>query len=346
MLDILAKVVKLIPKLGRWLTKMVTKEEFFSIDQIYNPFTGKVENRLILLLPGRGCAWYKLSGGCTMCGFSCRLREVNEKWKFTDKNLISLTEIAINLSRKPDVLCIYNGGSFLNPNEIALKVQLEIARRVKKHPTINLLFIESRPEFIQRDTIYPLQQILDPKLLEIGIGLEAVSEKVRNYYIRKGLSLHEYERAVRVAKSVGAKVLTYVLLKPPGLSEGKAIKEAKRTIEYALEMGSDEVSLSCTFVQEGTLLEELYKKGKYHPPWLWSIVEVVKETYHLAQGRVRIGSFFDEPPPIATPANCGECDSSVLTAIKRYNYRRKIESFFHLSCRCRDKWKKELEKEM
>ncbi|MFN3301741.1 MAG: archaeosine biosynthesis radical SAM protein RaSEA [Patescibacteria group bacterium] len=337
----LEKLVKYLPfPLGMWLTRMVTKEKFFLLDEIYNPFSCSVEKRLLLLLPGKGCAWYKKSGGCTMCGFAKRLKEIHKKWNLTAQDLINITKIALTLTYKqPKSLWIYNGGSFLNPDEIPREVQIKIAKMVKNHPTLTSLFVESRPEFIDEKTIIPLLREISPKILEIGIGLEAVTERVRNIYIHKGTSLMEYERAVEYIKKLGGKVLTYVLLKPLGLSEKEAIEEVVKTIEYAFSVGSDEISLSCAFIQQGTVMEKFYREGKYRPPWLWSIIEVIKRTVYL--GPVRIGSFEDEPPPIAIPHNCGKCDKEFLLAINHYNLNRNPEIFEKLSCTCREVWEKE-----
>jgi hypothetical protein len=95
----------------------------------------------------------------------------------------------------------------------------------------------------------------------------------------------------------------------------------------------DEVSLSCAFVQENTPLHELYKLGQFQPPNLWSIIEVIEKTAHL--GPVRIGSFDDEPPPIAKPHNCPNCNAVISCAIEKYRQTQDPKVFAGLNCSCK-----------
>ncbi len=344
LISLAGEVAKWIKPLGlvkKFVKLLSGKEEFFSIEQFYDYFSTQVQTRVILEIPGRGCAWYKNSGGCTMCGFGNKLKEVNTKWNFSDKDLVGLYKMAEVSSRshEPKWLYIYNGGSFLNLDEVPLKTQIDIACAIRKHPTFFGLFVESRPEFIQEETIIPLLNALGIKFLKIGIGLEAVTDQVREVNIHKGFSRQDYEQAVELVKSHNARILTYVFLKPLGLSEKEAIEEAVRTIFYAFEKGSDEVSLSCAFIQEGTKMERAYQSGKFRPPWLWSIIEVVRRTANL--GPVRIGSFEDKPLPIAIPHNCSKCDVAVMKAIRQYNLSYNLHVFDNLKCDCQIRWEEE-----
>lgn len=329
--------------LAESFVRLVTRgEKFFELDKSYNPLSGLLESRLTLELPGRGCSWSKKSGGCTMCGFSRKLEAINREWHLSASDLTALYEIAVLLTKpkKPELLCVFNGGSFLNEDEIPPETQLAIAKRVERHPTLKQLFIESRPEFITKERVLLVRDALDGKRLEVGIGLEAVTDRVREEYIRKGFSLSEYEKSVRLLQSFGAHVFTYVFLKPLHLSEKEAIEEAVKTTRYAFSTGSDEVSLSCAFVQEGTSMAEAYRRGEFKPPWLWSIIEVVRQTAHL--GSVRIGSFSDNPPPIAAPRNCTLCSAKVMRAIEEYNLSRDVNIFNSLHCSCQRQWREEI----
>lgn len=344
LMNLTASLTNILKPLGlgkKFVDLILGGEEFFKTDRVYNPFLDRVVKRLILEIPGRGCAWFKESGGCTMCGFNQKLETINKRWNFSASDLIAFYKIAESLNRdeNPELLCIFNGGSFLNEEEVPLETQLAIAKAVHSHPKLRLLFVESRPEFVTNDRISQLLNFLQQKKLEIGIGLEAVTDKVREEYIHKGFNLTDYEKAVGVVKTHGAYLFTYVFLKPFHFSEKEAIEEAVRTIEYVFEKGADEVSLSCAFVQEGTQMAAAYKKGEFRPPWLWSIIEVVYRTAHL--GPVRIGSFKDNPPPIDIPHNCPKCSQKVERALQEYNLSRDISIFDQLFCECKNQWKKE-----
>lgn len=342
-LPFILKVAKglLGEKISKSLLYVFTgKKRFFFTDQIYDFQRKKAIPRLTLLLPSKGCEWALKTGGCTMCGFAKKVREIGKN--FSSKDLLILYEIANLLTQKikPLNLTIYNGGSFLNKREISSEVQLEICRRFYTHPSLEKLFIESRVEFITYSKIQLIKKILKEKILMIGIGLESQDDKVRNVYIRKGLSKKDYEKTVRLLKENGMRVLTYVFIKPIYLTEKEAIEEAIRTVEYAFKTGSDEVALESAFIQEGTLMAELFKKNKYKLPWLWSIIEVIKKTYNL--GPVQVGGFEDEPSPIAIPSNCPLCSSKIKNLLQQYRETHDINLFNDLKCDCYELWKKEI----
>ena len=60
-----------------------------------------------------------------------------------------------------------------------------------------------------------------------------------------------------------------------------SIKEAINTAKYAFSVGSDEVAFESAFIQEGTCMEKMYRENKFKPPWLWSVIEVIKQTHDL-----------------------------------------------------------------
>lgn len=320
------------------LSIITAGENFYFEDEIYDFESQKLVPRLLLLLPGKGCEWAEKSGGCTMCGFPAKTKKIGKYLSGSD--LVSLTKIALLMSRrhKPKKVMVYNGGSFLNQREISQKAQKKILALFYKHETIKEIFIESRAEYIIDKNIQFLKEIAQKVKVVVGIGLEAQDDKVRNEYIKKGLTKKEYERAVNILKGNKMYSLTYVLIKPIYLEEKEAIEEAVKTVEYAFSVGSDEVALESSFIQEGTEMEKLYEKGEYTPPLLWSIIEVIKRTKDL--GHVMVGGFSDEPPPIAIPKNCKKCSAEVLEGIERYRKTFNLKHFEVLNCGCRDNFLK------
>jgi len=324
-----------------FLNLVIKNEKFFNIEEIYDFQERKTCKRLILLLPGKGCEWAKKTGGCTMCALSKKCQEIGKN--FSGNDLISLCKIAIDLTTKkrPINLTIYNGGSFLNNKEIPEEAQLKICRMVEKDPSIKKLFIESRVEFIDEQKIKSLKKELKNKTLIIGIGLESQDDKIRNTFIRKGLNKKDYEEKIKLLKENGVKIISYVFLKPIYLSEKEAIEEAIKTIDYAFKAGTDEVALEIAFIQEGTVMEKLFRENKYKPPWLWSVIEVIKKTYNL--GPINVGGFGDTPPPIAISSNCNLCSSKIKDSLQQYRETHNINLLNDLRCSCYKLYKKEIE---
>jgi hypothetical protein len=225
----------------------------------------------------------------------------------------------------PEQLVIYNGGSFLSDKEIPPKTQLAILDFVKNHATLQKIVVESRAEFATEQKLTAYKKAIGDKKLEIAFGLESANDTVRNHYLKKGMTKQTFENAVTLCKAEGVEVFAYVFLKAHCLTEEGAIQDAIESIEYCFEKGVDEVSLSCAFVQVGTLLHRLWQDGKYQPPLLSSIVKVIKATAEY--GPVRIGSFDDEPPPIAKPSNRNGTDKWFLEAIEAYRKSHDLKSF-------------------
>lgn len=297
----------------------------------------------ILALPGAGCAWYKNTGGCTMCGFNTS----TYAYTFGGRLLPTLAFNALlklgwraAKKHEPETLAVFNGGSFFNEKEIPFAAQQNICDFVGKSTRIKTLFVESRCEFITEGRLRLAKEMIGDKDLKIGIGFESQDDVVRNKVIRKGLSKEMFEKTVQTINASGAKSYAYCFLKPPGLSEHQAISETIKTIQYCFGVGVDEVNISCAFVQKHTPLHKLYLSGEFRPPWLWSIIEVLKATHAL--GHVNVGGFNDEPPPIAKPSNCSLCSRVVEQAIDDYRKHHDISAFNGLSCDCQAEWSSEI----
>ena len=147
------------------------------------------------------------------------------------------------------------------------------------------------------------------------------------------MSRQIFERAIAICKEPGVLTFAYVFLKPEGLTEEEAIEDAVATIRYCHGLGVNEVALSCAFVQEGTSLCQSYRKGNFQPPKLWSVIKVVESTGLLMS--VAIGGFSDEPPPIAVPSNCPDCNQVVMAAIQTYRENHQLSAFDGLQCDCK-----------
>jgi len=330
-----------------WILEIANKFNltFSYIDRIYDATAGKPIRRWVLLVPGYGCSWAKKEhGGCYMCGFKSRMEEITRGRKISISQLLAIYKVGKSMIEKqsPEILTIYNGGSFLNDDEVPIELQLEICDDVRCTPSIKTLFVESRPEFVAEEKIHLLTSKMGGKKLKVGLGLECVSDDVRERCVNKGLSRKDYEKAVRLLRNSGVEVLTYVFIKPLYLTEREAVLEAIRTATYAFETGSNEVTLEAALVQRGTKMEEAYREGNFRPPWLWSIIEVLNATYRM--GTVNVGDFTDEPPPIAIPYNCEKCSSRIESLFKEYKVSHQVSVFDNIDCECRSIWSESLGK--
>jgi len=232
---------------------------------------------------------------------------------------------------------IYTSGSFFDDLELPPAARDEILKGVATSGAHRLV-VESRPEHVDEEVVQECQSVLDGVEMEVGMGLETSSDLIREHAVRKGFAFRDFATASNAIHRAGGRVKAYLLLKPPFLSEGLAVRDAissaKKAAEYA-----EVLSLNLCNVQRGTPLERMWERGEYRPPWLWSAVEVLKAS----------------PRPIICdpvgagarrgPHNCGECDSSHASAIRKFSLEQDQSIFDDLHCDCRMAWEKVLDLE-
>jgi radical SAM enzyme (TIGR01210 family) len=273
-----------------------------------------------------GCQWRK----CTMCGYW------HESADVTSADILAQVEHSLRNSPDDDfILKIFTSGSFLDEREIASETRKEIAAMVKKRK-IKKLIIETRPEFISAEKIEDLKAV---EHLEVAIGLETADDFIRSKYINKGFSFDDYKTAAEIVNECGASVKTYLLLKPPFISEKRAIEDVVKSAALVSPYSST-ISLNLCNVQKYTRLEDLWKRKYYRPPWLWSAVEAIKEI-KKRDANVVVMSDPVGAGHIRGPHNCGKCDADIKEAIKKFNITQDLgvlERLEEIDCECKEVW--------
>jgi radical SAM enzyme (TIGR01210 family) len=286
---------------------------------------GHVAASLTMILRTSGCRWNR----CTMCGYA------GVGAPATAEHLIAQFERAMQRS-SPDVqvVKIYTSGSFLDPSEMPPSARGEILRQLETSG-IKRLVIESRPEYITARSVEECLSFLET---EFAIGLETGSDLIREHLIRKGFSFQDFVEASGVVHDRGGRIKAYLLLKPPLLSEGEALRDAIASAKAARKY-ADILSLNLCNVQRNTAVERMWERGEYRPPWLWSALEVLKSAE---------GPIVCDPVAAGTrrgPHNCGECDAAVAGAIRAHALSQDRSVFEGLQCPCQADWRDLMELE-
>lgn len=290
---------------------------------------GKIVDAYVVILRTTGCSWTHKSG-CTMCGY------FNDSiWgKISDKELIQQFDSAMKNYSGERFVKIFTSGSFLDEKEIKPKVRDKILNRLSEK--IDKLSIESRPEYITDERLTQIKEIFQPKKLEISIGLETSNDFIREHAINKGFTFSDYNKAVKILKKYKFNLKTYVLVKPPFLTEKEAIEDCKNTITKIRNL-SDTISLNPTNVQRNTVVEYLWKRNQFRPPWLWSIVEILKKS-KINDERKTIKCDIAGGGSNRGPHNCKKCNRMVLDAIANFSLSQNENVFDNLECECKNKW--------
>ncbi|MCL2510321.1 MAG: archaeosine biosynthesis radical SAM protein RaSEA, partial [Methanomassiliicoccaceae archaeon] len=223
--------------------------------------SGRQCDAMVVIMRTSGCCWAK-TGGCTMCGY--RQASVTT---VTEDDLNSQVDEALSRYNGEPFVKIYTSGSFLDENEIPLSVRNRIFREFSGCERI---LFESRPEFVTDEAVATL-----PKTATVALGLESSDPDVLRTSVNKGFTPEDSRRAGMAIKEAGLMVRTYLLLKPPFLTETAAIEDAVRSAAFADEF-SDEISINPLNVQRGTYAERLWRAGELRPPWIWSLSEVLR----------------------------------------------------------------------
>ena len=283
----------------------------------------KIVDAFVVILRSPGCYWSKQSG-CLMCGYNNDCLP-----SVTSENLITQFEKAMEKYQEQQYIKIYNSGSFFDSGEIDAETQEKILAIAGKNA--EKVLVESRPEFVNQKTLD--RTFKHVKKLEIAIGLETANDEIRCQSINKGFKFSDFERAAKLARENGARIRTYLILKPPYVSESDAITDALESIKIASPF-SDVISVNPMNIQNYTVVEGLWRKNLYRPPWLWSLLEVLKN----ADSDVRIISAPSGGGSRRGVHNCRKCDKEILPLLEEFSLNQDASIFEGLNCQCKEKW--------
>ena len=286
---------------------------------------GRTAQALTMILRTVGCRWNR----CTMCGYA------GEGAPASAEDLVVQFESAMErCSPEVTVVKIYTSGSFLDSEEMPAAARQEILRRLE-NAGIKKLIIETRPEYVNPAGV---EECLTHLQTEFAMGLETANDLIREQLIRKGFLFQDFVRASEMVHRLGGGVKAYLLMKPPHLTEGQALQDAIASA-HAARPYADIISLNLCNVQRNTLVERMWERGEYRPPWLWSALEVLKASP---------GPIICDPVGAGTrrgPHNCGQCDADLAEAIRKHDLTQDTGPFDDLHCQCKETWHELMELE-
>lgn len=301
---------------------------------------------IFMVLPTPGCAWaLSGSGGCTMCSYiaDSPLEAVSVEDMLEIFQEHFKKQIRRQALEGPTAVKIFVSGSFLNPDEVPIEARRKILRSLADYPEIEEVVVESRPDYVTEEVLRECCEALAGKIFEVAMGLETGDERRRMNIINKGFSNAEFEQAMgfiqKLKSEYPVRSKVYLLVKPILTTEKEAIIDAIQSAEYAEQAGVDRISFCPSTIHKGTLMEILWRKGSYQPPWIWSVLEIIRRVRSLAQIPVIM-----DTAGFGTrrgPYNCKKCNSALKDMIIQSNIHQTIPDDFE--CECRSKWLAEVE---
>jgi len=296
---------------------------------------GKRVRAFVLILKTRGCYWADVKG-CSMCGYA---RDTLGR-SATPEELGRQLAAALERYHGEPYVKVYSSGSFLDDREVDPESRLKMVKSFSGKAE-RFLF-ETLPEFVTTSTVEPLIRSFDGRI-EVAQGLESADPTVLKRFINKGSTPTEYFEAADRLRSMGALAKAYLLLKPPYLTEAESKADVVRSIRAA-QARFDSISVNPVHIQGGTVVEWLFRRGRYRPPWLWSLVDVMTDGA-AARGQSRLVTFPTAGGLPRGPHNCGKCDRRVLEALEAASLDQSFDGLAGLDCDCRGAYRSYLELE-
>jgi len=294
---------------------------------------------LTIIFQSGGCSWSK----CRMCSYR------HERYASRDCHAL-LSHLRAQLvwvmrEHKPEdyrMVKIFTSGSFFDPAEVPPEFLSDAAVAFRG----KLVIAETRPEFIKEGGLELFIRGIDDGSWKIplycAIGLETSNDLIRDKCINKGFRFADFTHAVSTARKSGAGIKAYLLFKPLFLTENEAVKDMASTIRDVIPH-ADLVSMNPCTVQRNTELEYYWKRGAYRPPYLWSVLTLLKNApIHMTCDPLGGGQK-------RGPHNCGKCDYELVKGIRDYSLngdRELINALLETECTCKAEWEFVLAREM
>lgn len=296
---------------------------------------GRIVDAFVIILRTRGCSW-ALKSGCSMCGyFNDSLWE-----KLSDNDLLKQFDTTMQGYNGEKFVKIFTSGSFLDDKEIPQSIQKKILTKLFK--TADKVSVESRPEYVTDKKLSEIKKIVGTKQFEVGIGLETANDFVREHSINKGFSFNDYKKAAKTLKKHKFECKTYVLIKPPFLTEKESIEDCIKTVE-TIKPYANTISFNPTNVQRNTVVEYLWKRRQFRPAWLWSVIEILKQSKKITGAHIKCD--IAGGGNIRGAHNCKICDRKILDAVADFSLSQDTKVFNGLDCDCKQNWLDQLDLE-
>jgi hypothetical protein len=152
----------------------------------------------------------------------------------------------------------------------------------------------------------------------------------------------ESKKAAGLLQKHQRSLKTYLLLTPPFLTEKESLQDCLRTAKDIAPF-TDMISLNPCNVQRHTIVEYLWKRDQYRPPWLWTVVEFLKHSKTLLDAPVKCDVTGGGSRRGAH--NCEKCDQTVLHQISDFSLSQKTSDIKDTDCDCKEQWKDQLDLE-
>lgn len=311
-----------LPLTGRLLSSLgrkarASRAAFAPPESYYNQVS---DDYAEVWFPSGGCIWDRL-GHCTTCNYGA-------PQNVSDDAMVRAVEVALRgLEPSTETLWV-SAFDTLQRREVPAHVRRRIFTMLGSSPARTIL-TETHPASVSEGAVAECVELLAGRKLAFQLGVETMDEFVRYACVNKPFTNERLERAVESIRSAGAEAWANLIVGIPFLDRAEAVRGTATSIEDAFAVGFESVVLFPNHVKEHTVAYTLAVAGRYTPPDLWVIRDVLSATSRELLPRVHL-AWLDLKPHPGAPVVTNEPDQRATEELRqhldRFNMDRDLDA--------------------
>ena len=220
---------------------------------------------------------------------------------------------------------LYNASNFFSPANVPDEDLPDIATKLVGFDRV---VVENHPTIL-RPQIEQFRASLGETKLELAMGLETVHASTLKL-LNKSMQVEDFARACDWLHERGIDTRSFVLLRPPGMTEDEGVYWSCESIDFAASCGVRHISLIPLRGGNGSL-EFLESKGYFCAPELSSLEEVVERCMLPSRGFVLTVDLWDWEQ---LRGGCSVCRDQRKERLQKANLFQRLDPLPALECEC------------
>jgi archaeosine synthase beta-subunit len=255
--------------------------------------------------PSGGCMWDAL-GHCTTCNYGAPAAVGLDA-------MVNAVKIAVAALLPTTEMLWVSAFDTLHEREVPVEARRRIFEVLATSPASTVL-TEAHPLSVRPAAVAECVELLQGRTFGVQLGVETMDEFVRYACVNKPYTNAALERAVRTLHSAGATAWANLIVGIPFLSRNEVVSGVVNSIRDTIELGFDEVVLFPNHVKEHTIAHIMASDGRYSPPDLWVMRDVLAAVPGELIERVHL-AWLDLKPHPGAPRTAFEPDPSVASTL-------------------------------
>lgn len=120
--------------------------------------------------------------------------------------------------------------------------------------------IATRPDCINEKICELLKTYQNKYAVTVELGLQTYNDKIAKL-INRGYKLDVFTKAVQLLKKYKIEIVVHIMIGLPN----ETMEDIENTIKYINKLKVQGIKIHSTYVTKGTVLEKMYRQGKYRP---------------------------------------------------------------------------------